>query len=108
MKKFLSSLSLSSFIYIYITYFIRQRNQINNYAEQSRQNGPSVTFARLGSLVSRQADDVNMPRVKLPVGTKLTFRSGPHEQRSLLNAFALENYSRHLLGRQINEGKELC
>jgi hypothetical protein len=42
--------------------------------------------------VARQADDVNMPLVKLPVGTMLTFKRDPQEQRSLLNAFALENY----------------
>ena len=42
--------------------------------------------------MARQADDVNMPLVKLPVGTMLTFKRDPQEQRSLLNAFALENY----------------
>lgn len=45
--------------------------------------------------MARQADDVNMPLVKLPVGTMLTFKRDPQEQRSLLNAFALENY-KHL------------
>jgi hypothetical protein len=62
------------------------------HAEQSWQKGPWVMLAVLGSPVLRQADDVNKPLVKLPVGTKVRFRSGPHEQRLLLNAFALENY----------------
>ena len=65
---------------------------VTTHTEQSRQKGPFVMFSMLGSLVSRQADEVNNPLVKFPVETKLTFKSGPHEQRSLLNAFALENY----------------
>ena len=52
----------------------------------------------LGSVVLRHADDVNKPLVKLPVGTKVRFRSDPHEQRLLLNAFALENYLQKELG----------
>lgn len=69
---------------------------ITTQAKQSWQKGPWVMLAMLGSLVLRQADDVNKPLVKFPLGTKVRFRSGPHEQRSLLNDFALENYCRHM------------
>jgi hypothetical protein len=41
--------------------------------------------------VLRQAEDVNMPLVKLPVAANEAFKSRPHEHKSLLNAFELEN-----------------
>lgn len=76
---------------------------ITPQAEQSWQNGPWVMLAVLGSLVLRQADDVNKPLVKFPLVTNVRFRSGPHEQRSLLNAFALENYCRHVVRSRCNK-----
>lgn len=41
--------------------------------------------------MSRHADPVNMPRVRLPVAALLASTRGPQAHKSLLKALALEN-----------------
>lgn len=62
-----------------------------HYTVQSLQKGPLLRFVIFGSLVSRHAEFVNIPLVKLPVGAALAFRSCPQVHKFLLNALALEN-----------------
>ena len=63
-----------------------------HYTVQSLQNGPLRRFVIFGSLVSRHAEFVNTPLVRLPVGAALAFKSCPQVHKFLLNALALENY----------------
>jgi hypothetical protein len=50
-----------------------------------------VILLTLGSLLSKHADEMNMPLVRFPVGALLTSKSGPQEHKFLLNDLALEN-----------------